>query len=258
MSLFLKAAKVYSLLPNQDLPSQQFLTGLLDSVKNQLQTAVQNSKTRSKLTYLQNTFSQLVSDIKDQTAGSSSSTEGKQIKSVNKLTDWEGNSSFLQQMSKPEQLAVMTGGTNKTVSVNDLIQQFETILSKSQFSKTGGVQKLFIKLNPENLGSISIELMQKDQLITARILTTTQAAKEALESHLHNLKDAFVAQNIKVDNVEIGQQQSSQSQQEGFLNRDQRDQQEHPQDQRQEMSGNEDTTGGFILTLEEAILNQEV
>jgi flagellar hook-length control protein FliK len=255
MILFLKAAKVFNMLSNQNQSSQQqYLAGLLDSISDHLQEIVQNSKSQSKLTYLQNTFSQLVSDMNAQTSGSA---EENQSKAVNRLTDWNGNSSFFQQMSKPEQLAVMMDGTQKSGSVNDLIQQFESILSKSQFSKNGGVQKLFIKLNPESLGSIRIELIQKDQSITARILTTTEAAKEALESHLHNLKHAFEVQSIKVDNVHIGQQ-SSQSQQEDFLNHGHKDQQKQPQDQRQKTSGDEDSSDSFTLTLEAALLNQEV
>jgi flagellar hook-length control protein FliK len=253
--LFLKAAKVYSLLSNQDGTVKELLAGLLDSVQDQIQGVVQNDQTQSKLTYLQNTFSQLVSEMNEQTT---ETNQSDRLKSANRLTDWNANNPFLQQMSKPEQLTMMVDGTEKSVSVNDLIQQFESILSKSQFSKMGGMQKLFIKLNPEHLGSISIELIQKGQGITARILTTTEAAKEALESNLHNLKHAFEAQSIKVDHVEIGQQ-SSQGQADDFLNRGQSDQhQDVPQDQGSETDEHEDSSSSFILSLEEAILNQEV
>jgi flagellar hook-length control protein FliK len=253
--LFLKAAKVYSLLSNQDGSVKELLAGLLDSVQDQIHGVVQNDQTPSKLTYLQNTFSQLVSEMNEQTT---ETNQSDRLKSANRLTDWNANNPFLQQMSKPEQLTMMVDGTAKSVSVNDLIQQFESILSKSQFSKMGGMQKLFIKLNPEHLGSISIELIQKGQGITARILTTTEAAKEALESNLHNLKHAFEAQSIKVDHVEIGQQ-SSQGQADDFLNRGQSDQhQDVPQDQGSETDEHEDSSSSFILSLEEAILNQEV
>jgi flagellar hook-length control protein FliK len=251
--LFLKAAKVYSLLSDQGTSGQQFLAGILDSLRDQLQTAVQNDQTQAKRTYLQNTFSQLVSDMKVDQEGANSANRQN---AINRLTDWNAGSPFLQQMAKPEQLTIMAG-TPKTVSVDDLIQQFESILSKSQFSKLGGVQKLFIKLNPEHLGSINIELIRKDQVLTARILTTTEAAKEALESHLHNLKHAFEAQSIKVDNVEIGQQ-SSQSQQGDFFNRGQSNSQDYQDDQDSETDDQEQTDSSFILTLEEAILNQEV
>lgn len=297
--LFLKAAKVYSLLSNQDGSVKELLAGLLDSLQEQIQGAVQNEQSQSKNTYLQNTFSQLVSEMNEQSQSKSTylqntfsqhvsemngqtqskhtylqntfsqhvsemneqttgTSQSDPLKTANRLTDWNANNSFLQQMSKPEQLTMMVDGTAKSVSVNDLIQQFETILSKSQFSKMGGIQKLFIKLNPQHLGSISIELIQKDQGITARILTTTDAAKEALESHLHNLKHAFEAQSIKVNNVEIGQQ-SSQGQTDDFLNRGQSDQhQDAPQDQGSETDEQEDNSSRFILSLEEAILNQKV
>jgi flagellar hook-length control protein FliK len=252
---FLKAAKVYSLLSNQDSSAKQLLAGLLESVQDQVQAAIQNDQKQSKLTYLQNTFSQLVSEMKEQTAAANQSDR---LKAANRLTDWNASSPFLQQMSMPEQLTIMGEGSTKSVFVNDLIQQFESILSKSQFSKMGGVQKLFIKLNPEHLGSIRIELIQKDQVFTARILTTTEAAKEVLETHLHNLKHAFEAQNIKVDNVEIGQQ-SSQGQQDDFYNSGQSNRhQEYPQDQGSETDDQQDDSTSFILTLEEAILNQEV
>lgn len=252
---FFKAAKVYSMLSNQDGSAKELIAGLLGSVQEQIQSVVQNDQTQSKLTYLQNTFSQLVSEMNEQTTETNQSDRPK---SANRLTDWNANNPFLQQMSKPEQLTMMVDGKAKSVSVNDLIQQFESILSKSQFSKIGGMQKLFIKLNPEHLGSISIELIQKGQGISARILTTTEAAKEALESNLHNLKHAFEAQSIKVDNVEIGQQ-SSQGQANDFLNRGQSDQhQDVPQDQGSETDDQEDSSSSFILNLEEAILNQEV
>ncbi|MDP4156100.1 MAG: hypothetical protein Q8929_10735, partial [Bacillota bacterium] len=64
---FLKAAKVYSLLSNQDGSVKELLAGLLDSVQEQFQGAVRNEQTQSKYTYLQNTFSQLVSDMNEQT-----------------------------------------------------------------------------------------------------------------------------------------------------------------------------------------------
>lgn len=250
MILFLKTAKVYSSLSNQDGAGQPFLTELLNTVQEHLEDFIQKGQVQTKRTYLENTFSQFVSEMKEQTVGTS---QTGRLKVIDRLTDWNANTSFLQQMSKPEQMAVMNGSA-KSVSVNDLIQQFESILSKSQFSKMGGVQKLFIKLNPEHLGSISIELYRREQSLTARILTTTEAAKEALESHVHNLKDAFEAQNIKVDHVEIGQQEG---QQENYFNGGQNNQQEYPQEQGPETDDQDEPAGSFILTLEEAILNQE-
>lgn len=158
---------------------------------------------------------------------------------------------FLPQIGRLEQLSIMRKGPEKMVSGEALMKQFELILSKSQFLNSGGTQKLFIKLFPEHLGSVRVELFQKDQTMIARIITTTGTAKDALESHVNGLKQAFAAQNITVERIEISQQSS---QQERFLNRDPH--QQHRQPDRQEQDSKEDQ-GDFNLSFEEALLNTE-
>jgi len=158
---------------------------------------------------------------------------------------------FLPQIGRLEQLTIMRNNPEKMVSGELLMKQFQSILSKSQFLNTGGTQKLFIKLFPEHLGSVRVELFQKDQTMIARIITTTGTAKEALESQVNGLKQAFAAQNISVERIEISQQTS---QQERFLNRDPH--QQHRQPDRQEKDSKEDQ-GDFNLSFEEALLNTE-
>lgn len=158
---------------------------------------------------------------------------------------------FLPQIGRLEQLSIMRKGPEKMISGENLMKQFESILSKSQFLNSGGTQKLFIKLFPEHLGSVRVELFQKDQTMIARIITTTGTAKDALESHVNGLKQAFAAQNITVERIEISQQNS---QQERFLNRDPH--QQHRQPDRQEQDSKEDQ-GDFNLSFEEALLNTE-
>ncbi|RKJ06733.1 flagellar hook-length control protein FliK, partial [Butyricicoccus sp. 1XD8-22] len=58
---------------------------------------------------------------------------------------------------------------------------------------------------PENLGSIRIEIMQQDGVLSARLLATTQAAKELLDGQLHQLKSAFAHANIQMDRIDIAQ-----------------------------------------------------
>nr|WP_254178379.1 flagellar hook-length control protein FliK [Cytobacillus oceanisediminis] len=132
------------------------------------------------------------------------------------------------------------------------MQQFENILSKSSFLKTGGTQKLFIKLNPEHLGALRIELIQKDSAMIARILTSTGSAKEILDSHINGLKQAFSSQNIQIERIEISQQMT---QQDRSFNRD-------PQQQEQRQQQNKDENdlqpeSEFNSSFEEALLNTE-
>lgn len=151
-------------------------------------------------------------------------------------------------------MTLMLDKMGKPVSSEQLIQQFESILSKSQFSKIDGTQRLFIKLNPENLGSLRIELIQKDDTIVAKILTTTGAAKDALESQLHGLKHALTAQNIQVDRIEVSQQVMTP--QEKFMHREQPG--GHPKEQQGQQPSKEQTDDSeFDQSFEEALLNME-
>ena len=65
--------------------------------------------------------------------------------------------------------------------------------------------KLSIKLYPENLGTIRIELVQQNGILTARLLASTALGRELLDSNAHQLKQAFVQQNIQVERLDIAQ-----------------------------------------------------
>lgn len=160
----------------------------------------------------------------------------------------------IQQMSKPVQITLMQNQLGKSVSTDQLIEQFESILSKSQFLNTGGNQKLFIKLYPEHLGALRIELIQKESLLIAKMMTTTSTAKDLLESQIQSLKHAFSSQNIQVEKIEISHQMNGQ---ERFINRDPQQQQEQRQ-QREQDEQKQQNNSQFGVSFEEALLNVEV
>lgn len=86
-----------------------------------------------------------------------------------------------------------------------LVKEIQSLMNRSQLSNTQGTMKLLLKLYPENLGSIRIEIMQQDGVLSARLLATTQAAKELLDGQLHQLKSAFAHANIQMDRIDIAQ-----------------------------------------------------
>lgn len=251
--LFLKAAKLYDLLATAKDPSdqQQPLTNLMAAVTDKLVNISQLSQKEIRQQYLDQTFAKTASEVNE--ASENRADRGTSVK----LVEWSGSHAGMQLWTKPEQIAMMADPARKQITSNDLQQQFQAILAKSQFSKTGGLQKLLIKLNPEHLGSLRIELTQRDQTLVAKILTSTNLAKEALESHLNGLKHAFAAQNIQVDRIEIGQQAS---QPDRFLKDNQQNGQNMPEQRRQDQQQTEkedEPIEGFILSLDEALLNTE-
>ena len=110
-----------------------------------------------------------------------------------------------------------------------VVQQFQNLLGKSQFSSMGSMSKLFIKLYPEHLGSVRIELLQQNGVMTAKILASSASAKEMLDSHLQGLKQAFHSQNIQVDKIEVSQSLSDPEK--AFRGQSQQQPKEHGQKQ---------------------------
>ncbi|MDE3838521.1 flagellar hook-length control protein FliK [Bacillus methanolicus] len=250
-----KAAKLYDLLSNYHEPfnRKNDLKLLIKQVAEKLESiSFVHQQNGSKMEYLRKTFTPLASELNNQNV----SERASEIKHNSIKHDGTFGTAFpLNQMSKAEQLTLMLDNKGKHVSTEQFIRQFESILAKSQFTKYGGTQKLFLKLYPEHLGSVRIELIQKDQSIVARILTTTGAAKDSLESQLQGLKQAFSSQNIQVDRIEISQQMT---QQERLLNRDPHQQGQERHQEKHQQNKEHEKTKETALSFEQILLDTEV
>lgn len=95
--------------------------------------------------------------------------------------------------------------TDQTSQAQTLVKQIESLLGRSQISNAQGTTKLLIKLYPEHLGSVRIELVHRDGMISARLLASTSHAKELLDSQIQQLKQAFVQQNIQLERIDVQQ-----------------------------------------------------
>jgi flagellar hook-length control protein FliK len=106
---------------------------------------------------------------------------------------------------KTEQFTMTLPKEKGSVRYEQFAKELQTVLSKSLLQSQPNMSKLLIKLYPEQLGSLRIELLQQNGIMTARILATTASAKEMLDSQLQGLKQAFTSQNIQVEKIEISQ-----------------------------------------------------
>lgn len=86
-----------------------------------------------------------------------------------------------------------------------LMKEMQTIFKRSNFGQTDGTNRLLIKLYPEHLGQVRIELLQVNGIMTARILASTALGKEMLDSQLHQLRSAFLQQNLQVERIDVSQ-----------------------------------------------------
>lgn len=152
-------------------------------------------------------------------------TTQKTETTVTNKVSFEGFEQVVKQVTKNTQnyetaqssISTITTTTNSTKTFNiqlpvekgaqseALGKEIQNLINRSQFSNNQGTMKLLLKLYPENLGSIRIELMQQDGVLSARLLTSTAIGKELLDSQLHQLKTAFAQQNIQMDRIDIAQ-----------------------------------------------------
>lgn len=129
-----------------------------------------------------------------------------------------------------KQFALFIGKTTNKAEANQFVRDFQNIIQKSTFTNEMGQQKIFIKLFPENLGRISIELVKNEHGMTATIIASSVKAKELLQSNMDGLKQALQLNNLQVEKIDL--YQSLQTDNSSYLNRE-RDQKQQNQQQKQ-------------------------
>lgn len=161
----------------------------------------------------------------------------------------------IQQTTTTKTVTVTLPNTNSTAQSEALVKQIEALIARSQMSNTQGTMKILLKLNPENLGSIRIELIQRDGMISARLLASTAIGKELLDSQIHQLKQSFVQQNIQLDRIDIQQslQESSLREQSLFNNMFKGD-----QNKEEDNKESDDQQDEEKLSFKDYLINEEV
>ena len=137
-----------------------------------------------------------------------------------------------------------------------LAKEMQNLLNRSQISTAPGMTKLLLKLYPENLGSIRIEVMQQDGVLTARLLTSTAQGKELLDSQLQQLKTAFANANIQMDRIDIAQ--SLQETDRNLKDQGQFGQQFKQQAEKEETEQDELEEDSEYVSFSDFLINEEV
>ena len=107
------------------------------------------------------------------------------------------------EMPKVQQLTLRVDTNGNQVNTESFMKNFDKLLASSNFMKNGMFNKLVIKLHPETLGTIRVELIQSQTSLVAKLHVQNEQVRSLIESHLSGLKNSFAAQNIQVDKFEI-------------------------------------------------------
>ncbi|MFC5603066.1 flagellar hook-length control protein FliK [Sporosarcina koreensis] len=142
---------------------------------------------------------------------------------------------------------------NSTNRSETFLREMQALMNRSNFGQVGGTNRMLIKLYPEHLGQIRIELLETNGIMTARILASTAFAKGLLDSQLHQLKHAFNQQNLQVDRIDISQtlQESQRNEREQTFN-EQFKREQQTDDNKQNKSSEEE------ISFEEYMIELEV
>ncbi|WP_342560509.1 flagellar hook-length control protein FliK [Psychrobacillus sp. FSL W7-1457] len=195
--------KVAQLIGNKsDLTFKQETT--LFDLKQTLETLKENLTNLSlpqgrNSTQVTKAFIQQVVMHQSVTKGTSTEvvTESKETTSVN-----QGHTTTVQ--TKVETVS-MTLPTQKSAQSEEFLKELQKVMNRVQFGQAAGANRLVIKLYPEQLGTIRIELIQKDGILTAKMLASTALGKELLDTHSGQLRQGLANQNIQIEKLEITQ-----------------------------------------------------
>jgi len=234
---------------------EQQLKDLLKSLKQSLNEQLKNNNG-----YLKSTFEQILTRSNHKVVPQVVVHSPVNRLNVQSVPSYQSELSpvslSLPQMTKPEQLVLMMENS-RPVTPEQLMKQFESILAKGSFLRSGGIQSMTIQLHPEHLGTLRIELLQQQHGMTARFLASSAMAKEMIESQIHSLKHAFIQQNIQVERLEV----STQIYQQDNRPYQQNEREQQPSEQRKENETKQDdfdNDSTFNQSLQDAILNIEV
>lgn len=160
-------------------------------------------------------------------------------------------------LSPLEQWTLKVPVSQEAGQKEQFVREVQQIISRGKlFVTESGFTKMQIRLTPEHLGNIEIQLIQKHGEITAKIIASSQGAKDALDSQLTQLKQAFTSQDIDFEKIDV------------FLNGDEqtfdfRDQNSHGYEDQQHAEENmsEDEKSdhlSFDEQLSQLVLNEKV
>lgn len=109
-------------------------------------------------------------------------------------------SNLNQAMTQAASGPALTETYDTVVSQTDIVRQ---VVDEIKLNLSKEVTSMTLQLNPEQLGKVQIHVTTKNGVMQAQIIAETEAARNAVESGLSLLKEAFNNRDLKVDAIEV-------------------------------------------------------
>ncbi|MDN4073435.1 flagellar hook-length control protein FliK [Fictibacillus terranigra] len=223
--------QLFSVLPNRNQPKSA--RAILNGLVQQLEKLEQSVGGKSVKTLEPQAFLD-----KMERAAQRKNVSGLPVQwnsAVNKQTDRSVSSVVQAPVLMPalEQFVLHVPRSGSSEDVNkQFVKELQNMILSGKFeASSNGMSKLNIRLTPEHLGTLNIELVSKNGELSARILTNSAYAKEIMESQMHLLKNALHGNSIQLDRIIVLEQPQEQKFQQQGSNHHPHDQQ--PQNHQQ-------------------------
>ncbi|AXM87883.1 hypothetical protein CI793_07790 [Anoxybacillus ayderensis] len=97
--------------------------------------------------------------------------------------------------------------TIDTTNETAFAAQLDRVVRMSKFTQLrNGAQQLLVRLHPEHLGFMTIKLIQQKNGLVAKIITSTEMAKQLVERHIHQLSHVIATDRITVEQFNVFEQ----------------------------------------------------
>lgn len=193
---------------NKDIKNR--IKNLMSEISNMLEAKENQGKKILTLEEMLNkNYSQDNSESSDNNKSNNTTSKdnkevSKEDKFLNSLIDDKDDSFDKINLFASRAGAIQNQGTdnvrgltiNKATFTNDLIKDIK-------FMSNNSLKELIVKVNPGNLGEITIKLVQEDGLMKANLKANSKETTALLSQNLTDIKKQLVEQNIKIDDVKI-------------------------------------------------------
>jgi len=118
-------------------------------------------------------------------------------------TGVQDNMMFLHQM-KAESPSVVTGTSKAMASEPVRANVMEQVVSHLTASGVkNGAEQVVIRLSPENLGELKLNLRMENQCLKVEIVAENNQVRDSLIKHSDTLKEALARQNIAMETFDV-------------------------------------------------------
>ncbi len=109
--------------------------------------------------------------------------------------------------------------SGQIVAENELLGQ---VLGRLQVGVRRESSSISMKLHPEELGEVKLDLLVEKDRVKALIVTQNQQVQEVLERHLPRLREALQQQGLKLESFQVSVDSQQQDNSRGFSQHEQR------------------------------------